>query len=112
MPILTERVTWRRPRKRRAPDLTPEEQANVRAALRFLRVRFGGYPHLATAMGMKTKSLQQATMRVRRSLTAAMALRTAKIAGVAIADVLTGAFPEPGACVRCGGPCPLCGRVT
>jgi hypothetical protein len=47
MTILVERKVWRRPRlanrTKRSTDLTPEEPANVRRALRFLRQRFGSW---------------------------------------------------------------------
>jgi hypothetical protein len=52
--ILRERVAWTKLRPsnetRRSSDLTPEEQANVRAALRFLVKRHGTTQKLADAM--------------------------------------------------------------
>jgi len=52
--ILRSRVAWTKPRDltetRRSTDLTPKEADHVRAALRFLRVRLGGGPKLATLL--------------------------------------------------------------
>jgi hypothetical protein len=101
MPILRERIEWSRPRKVRAPDLLPEEQAHVKAAIRFLRLRHGSWPKLETATGVKANTLQWAT-RKRTSVTAGIALRVARAAGAPIDDVLRGAWPPVGACPRCG----------
>lgn len=49
MPILTETISWRRARGTRALSLTPAEQTNVKAALRTLASRFGGFRPLALA---------------------------------------------------------------
>ena len=106
MAILRERVTWQRSRPVRTearPDaLTPDERANVRAALKFLRQRVGGWPALAKAMGIKNETLQQIAMRRSRGPTAGIALRAARVAGVCAEQVLRGAWPPEGACPVCG----------
>jgi hypothetical protein len=83
-------------------DLTSEEQANVRRALHFLRRRHGGYQALATALKVKRATLERYGSVRMPSI--AIALRLARLAGVALEDVLNGHFPAPGAC-------PFCGRV-
>jgi hypothetical protein len=102
--ILKERVSWRKPRPsnqpRRSTDLTPEEQDNVRAALRFLAKRHGDMTQLAKAMGAHRETVQRP---VRGGVvTAGIALRAARIAGVPLEDVLVGRFPAAGACPHCG----------
>jgi hypothetical protein len=108
MPILTKTITWRRPRPpnetRGANDLTPEEQDHVRAALRVLRARFGSWPNLAKAMRAGRGHLQK-IVGGSGTPSAGLALRAARAAGVPMEDVLSGAWPKPGAC-------PMCGRVT
>lgn len=105
MTILTKPKVWRADRPvnetRRSSDLTPAERENLRAALRFLRVRLGGCAKLAEAMRANVQTLQSAT-RPRRSLGAGLALRAARVAGVPVEDVLSGAWP--------GERCPHCGR--
>jgi hypothetical protein len=96
--VLRERTVWRRTRPPKLTDrpdeLTVEEQANVRRAIRFLRRRFGTWEALATAMGIKTETLWQgAACRTRRP-TAGFALRAARVAGVRVEDVLSGWWPR------------------
>ena len=81
-------------------DLSPKEQAAVRAALTFLRVRCGGIVPLA-------RVLRMAKTTVRRTIggagvSASMAFRVAKLASVGVDDVLTGKYPPPGVCAHCG----------
>lgn len=71
-------------------DLTGQEQANVRAALRFLRVRSGGWDALAKGARFAVNSLRH------------VAVRLARFAGVPVDDVLAGRYPPPGACPHCG----------
>jgi hypothetical protein len=63
MAILREPVTWKKPRPtdetRRSSDLTPDEHARVRAALRFLRVRQSGTVKLAKALRVNVASIQR-----------------------------------------------------
>jgi hypothetical protein len=105
MGILREPKVWRRERPanetHRSHDLTPEEHANVRTALRFLRTRSGGGTKLAAALRVNAGTLKLACM-TRGRPSAALAIRAARLAGVAIEDVLSGAWPPAGACPHCG----------
>lgn len=88
----------------RAPtkaDLTGDEMAHVRAALKFMRLRCGGWAALTKTLRLNSKSLQKMRPGAR------MAVRLARAAGVPVDAVLTGHFPPPGACPHCGrGPEP------
>lgn len=81
-------------------DLSVEEQANIRAALRFLGARVGGMPQLAKRLRVNDGSLY--AVAGRRKATASLAVRLAKFAGVPVDDVICGRFPPPGACPHCG----------
>ncbi len=102
--ILTTRKTWHGPRPanqtRRSTDLTPDEQANVRRALRFLAKRHGDTSKLAKVM----KAHRETVQRPARGgvVSAGIALRAARVAGVPLEDVLTGRWPKEGACPHCG----------
>ncbi len=81
-------------------DLTTEEQAHVRAALRFLRARCGGWKLAAKAIRADHKTL----MRVAngQTVSASTAIRVARFAGVGVDELLTGKFPPAGTCPHCG----------
>lgn len=81
-------------------DLTNQEAANVRAALQFLRVRLGGWPSLAKALKFKEITLKHVASG--RTVTASLTMRTAKLVGVGVDDLLNGKFPPPGTCPHCG----------
>lgn len=104
MAILRERTVWRKTRPanetRRSTDLTPAEQENVRVALRFLAKRYGDYTKLAAAIGAHRETVQRPA-RNARTVTAGLALRLARVAGVPLEDVLSGAWPTAGACPHC-----------
>jgi hypothetical protein len=104
-PILSEPKRWSRPRDpsktRRSSDLTPEEQANAKAALRVLRSRYGTAPKLAEALSANEKTLAEALAK-RGKPSAGLALRAARLAGVPLEDVLSGAWPAAGSCPHCG----------
>jgi hypothetical protein len=104
-PVLTEPKRWARPRDpsktRRSSDLTPEEQANAKAALRVLRVRYGDAAKLADALSANLGTLK-AALKVRGKPSAGLALRAARLAGVAVEDVLSGTWPKAGSCPNCG----------
>ena len=107
MPILTKTIEWQKPRTPKphgTGDLTPEEHANVKTALAVLHRRHGGWEDVAKALGT-TKKRVETIMGPRKKPTAGLALRVARLAGVPMEDVLSGAWPKPGAC-------PMCGRVT
>jgi hypothetical protein len=105
MTILTERKVWAKPKAvnapRRSADLTPEEQANVKTALRFLWKRYGTLRKLSEAMGAKLDTVKLAIGR-RGGVSAGIALRAARVSGVRLEDVLAGRFPVAGACPYCG----------
>jgi hypothetical protein len=105
MTILTKREVWKKPRAanqtRRSSDLTPQEQANVKAALRFLRSRLGGIGNLAAAMKASRKTVSHACCRNGRP-GAGLAIRVARTAEVSVEDVLGGVWPKAGACPHCG----------
>src|SRR5437016_1046665 len=105
MVVLKEPRSWRRSdaKASRCAELTADEQAHVKRALAVLRVRLGGWEKLATAMGVKIDRLKASAAKSGRP-GAALALYVARVAKVQVEDVLSGAFPAPGAC-------PLCGRV-
>lgn len=84
----------------RASDLTKDEQANTRAALRFLKARLGGWAPLARALRFGTGSL--ANFAGRTAPSTKLVFRIARLAGVSVDDVLEGRFPPPGTCPHCG----------
>lgn len=102
MTVLTVTKTWRRPvRTNRTPDLTAEEQANVRLAIKFLRVRFGGSVKLAAALKVGHQVIDKACM-ARGRPSAALTLRASRLAKQPIEALLEGTWP--------GTACPHCGR--
>ena len=84
-----------------AVDLTPAEQTHVRTALRFLRLRCGGWAPVATALHVKRVSLSRVACGGRQ-VTASVAYRVARLGQVTVDDVLAGRFPAPGTCPHCG----------
>jgi DNA-binding XRE family transcriptional regulator len=105
MAVLLERVTWRKPRQLTAgaptPDLTADEAANARRALRVLRTRHGGTRALADAIGVRVATVENG-MKPRRKVSVGLALRLARLAGVPLEDVLSGMWPKAGSCPHCG----------
>jgi hypothetical protein len=84
-------------------DLTAQEQANVRAALRYLRARAGGrsWEPIGKALRLKANTLAKVAAE-RRGVSAGLAFRVARLASVGVDDVLAGRFPAPGTCPHCG----------
>ena len=82
-------------------DLAKQEQANVRAALRFLRARCGGWATLAKALHFGESTVANVAGG-HAAVTPVVAFRIAKFAKVGVDDVLAGRFPEPGTCPHCG----------
>lgn len=78
-------------------DLTPEEQAHAKAALRFLRIRQGGGPALAKVLRISPKTLTNG-----KGMSIKLVLRLARLAGVPFDDLISGRYPPPGACPCCG----------
>jgi hypothetical protein len=81
-------------------DLTTQEEAHVRAALHFLRLRFGGWASLAKTLKFTEKTLGNVANR--QTVSASMAMRIAKLVNVGVDDLLAGKFPSPGTCPYCG----------
>lgn len=105
MAILTEREVRRKVRPanetRRSSDLTPEEQANVRTALRWLAKRHGGVRELAGLLKASYTTVSRGCQN-RGAPSAALAIRAARLAGQSVDRVLDGTWP--------GTACPQCGR--
>lgn len=104
MAILTERKAWRRPKTaaaRPTEKLTAEEQANVRAALLYLRDRLGGWRKLAVAMGVTYDAISRRNKRG-RTVSAAWAIRAARLLRAPVEDVLAGKWPPLWTCPTCG----------
>lgn len=84
------------------PDLTKEEQDNVRRALLFLRARAGGrWAPVAKALRFKQGSLVHVAGG-KDSVSASMAIRIARMAQVGIDALLAGEYPAEGTCPHCG----------
>ena len=81
--------------------LTSEEQQNVRAALRFLHIRFGTWQILAKALRFKRPRLVEAASG-REAVGADLVLRVARLIEVPFDDVATGRYPVKGTCPSCG----------
>src|SRR5579872_1108730 len=77
-------------------DLTTEEQVSVRAALKHLRAGHG-WPALARGLRYEVKTLKEVAYG--RLVTASVAVRLARFAGVPVDDVLTGRYPPT--CPHC-----------
>jgi hypothetical protein len=82
-------------------DLDQKEQNHVRAALRFLHRRIGTWTATAEALHFSPKMIEF-VVSGRRSVSASLALRVARLAGVMVDDLLGGRFLPPGACPHCG----------
>ena len=101
MPVLREKTSWSRPRKTRSSELTLDEQAHAKAAVKFLRERFGSYLAMAKATGLSF-ALVKHTVKPKARVSAGVALRIARVAGAPLEAILSGAWPTPGLCPRCG----------
>jgi hypothetical protein len=99
--ILSHPVAWRRVARRDVEaDLTADEQANVRKALRFLAKRYGTFAKLAAAMKAKRATVILAARS--GTVTAGTALRASRAAREPLELLLTGAWPKSGMCPHCG----------
>jgi hypothetical protein len=87
-----------------ASDLTKAEQANVRLALQCLHRQLGmTLEQFAKALRYTDKTIRNVFDG--RTVTASMAFRAARLAGVTVDDVVSGRFPPV------GWTCPYCGNV-
>ena len=84
-----------------ASDLTAQEQTNVRGALHFLRNRCNGWKPLSKVLHYQHKTLARIA-NGHSTVTPALAFRVARFAAVSVDDALTGKFPPPDVCPRCG----------
>ncbi len=82
-------------------DLTSQEQAHVRTALRFLRTRCGTWAAVGNLVGFSGAAVVNVVVG-RRNVRPTLAFRVARLAKVTVDDVLTGRFPAPGTCPHCG----------
>lgn len=82
-------------------QLTDEEQDNVRAVLRMLKVRDGGLAVVAAKGRMSVSGLAKAMWGM-RAVSAYMAIRVSQAIGAPIDDVLAGRYPGTEACRHCG----------
>jgi hypothetical protein len=80
-------------------DLTAEEKKNVGIALRFLRTRIGA-DELAKVLRAHKTTIRAAIGG--RLVSASVAIRTARLAGVGVDALLAGAYPPAGTCPHCG----------
>lgn len=104
-----KRTVWKRapdPNSRREMSrLTPEEEASVRLALEVLRAQHGGeWKAVAAALKSNKRTLTKLTCFERR-ISAAYALRVARLLGEPLGNVLSGTF-------KANHECPACGAVT
>ena len=81
--------------------LSLQEQRNVMAALRFLRVRTGGWKPLAKALGFSASTMINVKKGVNH-VSASMAFRVARLTAVGFDDLVAGKYPPEGACPHCG----------
>jgi hypothetical protein len=99
------RIHWKRERKPRATErldrLPPDEQANVKAALRVLRVRHGTWVVLGRMLKLHPKTLERMLGRKGKPVPG-LAIRLARLAGCSVEDVLSGAFARAAVCPTCG----------
>ena len=84
----------------RPSDLTLQEQAHVRTALRFLRIRCGGMKQLAKALRCEHRTLENVLGG--RAVSASIAFRAARLAHVGVDELLGGKYPPPDTCPHCG----------
>lgn len=107
MAILTAKQTWKRAptgRKSRAElnRLLPVEEERVRRAMRVLYVRCGSnWTRVSEALGHHRVTVER-VLNIRRTATPAFAMRVARLLGVSLGDVLSGAWPKRGECLMCG----------
>jgi hypothetical protein len=85
-------------RRAQSADLTRQEEASVRVALRYLRDRCGTIALLAKALRYRRATI--ADVLGGAGVSASMTFRVARFAGVAVDDVVAGRFPP--ACPHCG----------
>src|SRR5690349_16195334 len=104
MAILRERQVWKRPPRERGDRidaLTSELRANVRRTMDILRTKHGDWKRVARVMGVSYQALMRALTGTGKP-GAGVAVRAARLAGVTVEDVLSGAFAKIWVCPTCG----------
>ena len=81
--------------------LNEQEQQNVIAALRFLRIRIGGWLPLAKALGFAVGTMVN-VKKGHAPVTVAMAFAVSRMVTVPFDDLLAGKYPVDGTCPHCG----------
>jgi len=82
-------------------DLTAEEQANVRRAIRFLRVQLGSWTMVSKVIRMKERTLRR--IRAGHTVQPYVVRRVvAALDSVPLSDLLAGELPPPRVCPYCG----------
>ena len=84
-----------------AADLTETEQAHVRTALLYLRLKVGTWAPLAKALHMEPESIGK-IVTGKRNVTASLALRVARMVEVTFDDLVAGRYLPARTCPRCG----------
>ena len=85
----------------RRSDLTPTEQEHVRAILRVLRAKLGGWHGVEKALPISHATMCN-VIAGRAEVSASLAFRVAKAFDAPIGEVLTGKALPPGTCKHCG----------
>jgi hypothetical protein len=108
MAILTTKQIWKRepnPRGRKSRAelnrLLPVEEQRVRRAMRVLHVRYRNWSAVSRALGYHRVTVER-VLNIRRTATPAFAMRVARLLGVSLGEVLSGAWPKAGECLMCG----------
>ena len=108
MAILKTKKVWKRERQPSSRvelnRFTPKEETGVRTAADVLRIRFGNWSQAAKALRMDVSTIRRA-VGPRGRVPASFAMRVARLLGVPLGEILTGAFPR-------ADECPLCGHRT
>jgi hypothetical protein len=94
-----------RPRKgHRSPLLllTADERRHLRTSLHNLRRAFGSWSCLAEVIGVQPNALLSAARARNPQGSPAMALRAARVGGMSVEAVLSGALSSAGRCEACG----------
>jgi hypothetical protein len=97
----TDPPARRKGRRSRAYYLTPDEARHLRAALHNLRRGAGTWPVLALMLDVSAPALVAAANRPGKG-SPGLALRAAKLAGISVEALLSGALNAAGRCPTCG----------
>jgi hypothetical protein len=87
--------------KKDAGDVAAEAVEHVRNALIFLKIRLNGWKPLSKVLHFEETTIINCG-NGKRTSTASMAFRIARLVQVPIDDLLAGKFPDPDVCPRCG----------